>query len=613
MQWQTTFIYTIPLFLATALAGAATLVVWRRRSVPGSTALMTLGGAAALWSLAYAFELSEVGSPAALMWARIQYIGIMTLPVAWVVFALHYTNRRRWLNGFVWAGLLAIPVAAQLLVWTNERHHLIWTNITLDRSGPFPLLNYDHGIGFWICNGYAHICLLAGAILLVGSFRRSARQYLLQIITFLVGAAMPWLANAMYVLQLNPWPGLDLTPFAFVGTVLAIAINVTWLRFLNLVPIARERVIEGMPSGLLVLDDASRIVDLNAAAARDLGLAAGSAIGQPVEQALVHWPQLIERYLAVLSASEVLAIDGEDGEPRFVNVEITPLYDSQRRLSGRLIVWNNVTELKRTETELRQRNAELDELQHRHLVAREAAEAANRAKSSFLANMSHELRTPLTAIMGYAELLEMELAQRGINDLGDELATIQRAGGHLLELISNILDLSKIEAERMELDLQRFKVAALVADVERTVRPLVARNRNSLGIEGAEAAGEMLADPTKLRQILLNLLSNAAKFTHGGCISLRVSRERPAGAAEQVVFVVADTGIGIAPEYLPHLFESFTQADVSSTREQGGSGLGLAISQRFCQLMGGELTAASQPGQGSTFTVRLPDASPEAA
>ncbi len=271
MQWQAALPYTIPLFIAAALTLIVGLIVWRRRSVPGARPLLALSMAASLWSFAYALELSTVGSPMALVWARVQYLGIMTLPVAWVIFALQYTNHQRWLNRRTLAVLLPIPLATQVLVWTNAHHQLIWRRITLDTAGPFPILDYDHGIGFWICNGFAHLCLLFGTVLLLRSFRHAARLYLLQVITFVIGASAPWLGNAIYVLNLSPWPGLDLTPFAFTLTALVVAIGVIWFHFLDIVPIARDSVIESMTDGVIVLDEQNRVVDINAAGLRALG------------------------------------------------------------------------------------------------------------------------------------------------------------------------------------------------------------------------------------------------------------------------------------------------------------------------------------------------------
>ena len=238
-------------------------------------------------------------------------------------------------------------------------------------------------------------------------------------------------------------------------------------------------------------------------------------------------------------------------------------------------------------------------------VAHEQAEAANRAKSAFLANMSHELRTPLTSILGYSELLQKEAIYPGSGPFVRDLKVIWSAGYHLLALIDNILDLSKIEAGRLELFLERFNIAAMLEEVVTLVHPLVVKKNNILEVHCADDVGMMWADQTRVRQVLFNLLSNAAKFTERGTIMLTVTRELVDDVA-WVVFQVADTGIGIPFEHIAHLFEKFMQADASTTRQYGGTGLGLAISRHFCQLMGGDIEVASVPGEGTSFIVRLP-------
>jgi signal transduction histidine kinase len=237
--------------------------------------------------------------------------------------------------------------------------------------------------------------------------------------------------------------------------------------------------------------------------------------------------------------------------------------------------------------------------------AMEEATAANVAKSQFLANMSHELRTPMNAIIGYTEMLMEEAEDLEQDDFTPDLEKIHAAGKHLLSLINDVLDLSKIEAGKMELFCETFDVRSLIDEVASMVTSLIQKNGNTLESRCPDDLGSVHADLTKVRQSLFNLLSNAAKFTKNGTITLAARREFRDGG-DWVEFSVADTGIGVAQDKLDKLFEEFTQADASTTREYGGTGLGLAITRRFCEMMGGAITVESELNVGTTFTIRLP-------
>ncbi len=313
--------------------------------------------------------------------------------------------------------------------------------------------------------------------------------------------------------------------------------------------------------------------------------------GRPVASA--EWPLLrVIRDGEPLSELEVDYQRG-DGSRAWIGFAGAPMRDAEQRLVGGVVVVSDIDARKRSEQLL--------------AAARDAAEEANVAKSTFIANMSHELRTPLSAIIGYSEMLQEEMedgAEAG--DLAPDMRKIEGNARHLLGLINDVLDLSKVESGKMEVYAETFDIAAAVHEVAETVQTLVGKKANRFELVLAPDLGDMQSDLTKVRQILLNLLGNAAKFTEDGIITLAVSREAQRAGDERVVFRVSDTGIGMTPEQLEKLFRRFQQADSSTTRRFGGTGLGLSLTKAFADLLGGEVEVASQHGRGSSFTVRLP-------
>ncbi len=306
-------------------------------------------------------------------------------------------------------------------------------------------------------------------------------------------------------------------------------------------------------------------------------------------------------------ASLQVHYERRDGQRVWLDLSARAIRDESGAVTGAVVAVSDIDNRKKAEAirarlteELRQRGVEAE-------AAREAAEAANRAKSAFLANMSHELRTPLSAVIGYTELLEEEAADTGEPALLTDLAKIKSNAKHLLSLINDVLDLSKVEANRMEVVGETFDAGAFATEVVATVEALAKQKENVLELDLASDLGAMHTDAVKLRQCLFNLLGNASKFTEGGRITLRVRREKAReGEADTVSFAVEDTGIGMTPEQLERLFQRFTQADESTTRRFGGTGLGLALTRALSRLLGGDVTVNSTPGQGTCFTLRIP-------
>jgi PAS domain S-box-containing protein len=350
-----------------------------------------------------------------------------------------------------------------------------------------------------------------------------------------------------------------------------------------------EVLVRNSPVAIVVLDVEHRVLTCNPAFEALYGYTRDEVAGKNLDDLITTPETRAEAVSYTVQAADHQTVQGigqrrrKDGTMVDVEVLAVPVVVDGER-TGMMGIYHDVTEL---------------------LSARKVAEAANSAKSQFLASMSHELRTPLNAIIGYSEMLEEEAAEQGHDGYVPDLQKIRSAGRHLLALINDVLDLSKIEAGKMELHLETFELRPAIDAVAATVTPLIEKNGNTLRLELADGLGAMRADVTRVRQVLFNLLSNASKFTERGTITLRAGREHRTGG-DAIVMTVEDTGIGMTPEQLGRLFQAFSQAETSTSKKYGGTGLGLAISRMFCEMMGGEITVASTPGKGTAFTVRLP-------
>jgi len=352
-----------------------------------------------------------------------------------------------------------------------------------------------------------------------------------------------------------------------------------------------EALVEASPVAIATLDGGGRVVSWNAGAERLFGWTSTEALGRELDDLVATGSSELR---AEAEAYSRQVLEGgrshfisrrsrKDGTLVDVEAAAVPVIVEGREL-GYVAVYHDITEL---------------------LRARQEAEAASQAKSAFLATMSHELRTPLNAIIGLSEMLGQHTQRFGTEKAAEPLGRILRAGRHLLNLINDLLDLSKIEAGKLELVAEDFEVRPLVDEVVETARPLADKNRNALSATCPPDLVPLRADRKRLTQVLLNLLSNACKFTQDGRVELTVALRRSRDGA-WIDFVVSDTGIGITPEQMPRLFKEFTQAEASTQQKFGGTGLGLAISRRLCRMMGGDLNVHSEAGTGSTFTARLP-------
>ncbi len=420
-------------------------------------------------------------------------------------------------------------------------------------------------------------------------------EILAQLFNTVLGFHQPPEAVAVVTLLVTVFVSLPLISF---GSDIVYRLDRLWQRRSETEARFRDGV-DSMVDGVVMADRGHRVVLWNKAFERLFPrLAPRLAPGME----LAEMAALMAQFYGAFTDASVRArrarelIDGyarlDQAHDEVFDERIVMVVHSRTSEGGTVSVYRDVTQAHQREAELAAAKAE--------------AERASLAKSAFLANMSHELRTPLNAVIGYSEMLLDDAQDDGIGD--ERIADVRRihtAGSHLLALVNDVLDLSKVEAGRMEVEAGPIDIDSFIAEVVSTAQPLVARNGNELRVTREAGLGSMVGDATKLRQVLLNLLSNAAKFTRNGHIGLAVRRERtPEG--DWISFAVSDTGIGIDGGTLAKLFTAFTQADASTRNAYGGTGLGLALSQGLCQLMGGEITVDSEVGRGSRFTMRLP-------
>lgn len=600
-----------PAFLAPAIISMmvfSTLIMvgYTRRSAPGATLFTFIIIGLTVAAFGQAMQLLSRTSEVYFVWVDFTISCLTSAVAVWLLFTIQYNGysravQQRWL-----VGLALLIMVFVFFIATNPWHQLYRTNQVIEFVPQgYPVSRAVRGPLYWLIAIFNYTALMVIAGLFVVAVQRTRGIYRQQALIMLAASLVPGIVNFLFVLNLLPvFPGFDLTIPALAVTGILLAYGLFRHRLFDLVPVARSTVLDNIQSAVIVIGVDQRIADVNPAAGRILGRLPEALVGQPVEMVIARFPDLDGRFrLAEYAVTEI--VDFDASLPTYYEARVTPVRNVRGQELGCVVIIQDITERKRTEKALEEKTRLAERLAEEHRLARDEAESANRAKSTFLANMSHELRTPLNAIIGYSEMLAEDAGEMGAPRMVTDLQSVQASAHQLLGLVNQVLDLSKIEAGRMSVYLEWLEVRVLLDEVLSPVRALARQNQNQLQVVVQGEAGRIYSDAVKVRQVLLNLLSNANKFTQNGTVAVTVWRETVDGD-ERVCFSVQDDGIGMTDEQLARVFQPFIQGDASTTRKYGGTGLGLTISRLFCRMLGGDISVESVAGVGSTFTVWLP-------
>ncbi len=582
-------LYLVPWFISATLTFLLGLYALRHRRNLAAVPFIAMCFFGTWWTVAYLFELGIISLEGKMIAVKLGYIGILGTALSWTAFSLSYSGRGYWLTKRNIALALILPLITLVILFTTEKNHMMFRELGLAHDEPSELyiIWNPPGWWFWVHAAYTYGLILFGSYFLVKKFWGQRNLYRTQMLIVLIAIVAPWVANAVVIFRLLPAP-IDITSVVFSISTILLGWAFFRYRFLDIIPVAYREVFHSISDAVIIMDRSLRVVEANPATLTAFNLKENEVLGKPFRDGFGEWIRLDETTLTSNGFHQELLVNGS-APSKWFDMNINTLWDAPNHVGGHIITLRDVTSLKEKESALE--------------VSRDDAVRANAFKDQLLANVSHELRAPIGIIMGYADLL-MRGSYGEINEdqLGS-LSRIRESTQYLDGLVSELLDQAQLDSGKLQLVKVSFEPRVVFGQVCNQFKVLAEGKDLKFTCEISEDMPQaIMGDSQRLKQILVNLISNAIKFTETGGIDVRVFRASETFWKMQVT----DTGNGIPPEAANIIFEPFRQLNPVAKTLRKGYGLGLSIAKQLIELMGGDIELQSEVGKGTTFTVTVP-------
>lgn len=569
MTWQITA-FASTYFLSTALLLGVIFIAFRHMNVRGARYFILLLLALDVWALFTGLEYAVVEPGWKIIFGKFEYLGIATVGPTWLMFALSYNRKEKWLTRFNIISLFVISAVIVIVAFTNELHGLLWPRITPSSAIPGANLIYDHGPAFWFVIVFNYLNLAMGTFVIVDNALRARDVYRWQMVGLVVSAIIPWVGNIIYVSNLSPVPGLDLTPLAFTVSAIIISFSIFYLGLFDLVPIARDQLVEDLIDGVLVLDTGNRVADINPRARELLRIGKEPVIGKNVADLVQPWQNLLGPFRDVNSAQTELHFN--NALVSDIELRISPLSDEQGNLMGRLIIAQDISKRKNLE----------------------------KLRDDLIRAMVHDLRNPLGSVMLSMDLLKTELASALTEEQRITFQTGEESVQKILRLVNSILDINRLESGEMPLKREQVALQKIVADAFQTQMLIAKKKRIVLEKNIPFGLPAVMIDKDLMPRVFQNLLDNAVKFSPDDGVVEIGAKNDPGG--QEIIVSFRDSGPGINGDIKNRLFEKFSSGNIKGS----GSGLGLAFCRLVIEAHGGRIWVDDQVNKGTTISMTIP-------